>query len=57
MKDISKWEKEYLTMNKNLNDREKEILNGSELKSHEGMMFGRMYADWKVRRGADDIQD
>ncbi len=57
MKDIPKWEKEYLTMNKNLNDREKEILNGSELKSHEGMIFGRMYSDWKSRRGADDIQD
>ena len=57
MKDISKWEKEYLTMNKNLNDREKEILNGSELKSHECMIFGRMYSDWKSRRGDNDIQD
>ena len=34
-----------------LNKREKEILDGDELKSHEGMVFGRMYADWK--RGED----
>ena len=34
-----------------LSKREKEILAGSPLKSHEGMMFGRMYADWKIRKG------
>ena len=46
VKRISNWEKEYLTMNKNLSKREKEILEGSELKTHEGMVFGRMYAHW-----------
>ena len=48
-KEIPNWEKEYLTMNNKLSDREREILKGSELKSHEGMLFGRMYADWKER--------
>ena len=47
-KDIPNWEKEYPTMDGvTLTKREKEILDGDELKSHEGMMFGRMYADWK----------
>ena len=53
IKDILGWETEYLTMSKNLNDREKEILKGSELRSHEGMVFGRMYADWKTQKGYD----
>ena len=53
VKDIPNWEKEYLTMDVTLTKREKEILEGSEIKSHEGMMFGRMYADWKKRRGDD----
>ena len=47
VKRISNWEKEYLTMNKNLTKREKEILEGSELKPNEGLVFGRMYAHWK----------
>ena len=51
IKDILEWETEYLTMSENLNDREKEILKGSELRSHEGMVFGRMYADWKKQKG------
>jgi hypothetical protein len=33
-----------------LNKREKELLDGAEIKSHEGMVFGRMYADWKRRK-------
>ena len=53
VKRISNWEKEYLTMNKNLTKREKEILEGSELKPNEGMVFGRMYADWKKQKGYD----
>ena len=47
---ITNWEKEYLSMNRNLADREKEILKGDAIKSHEGMLFGRMYSDWKRRR-------
>ncbi len=51
-KEIEKFPKEYPTMEGVvLSKREKEILEGSPLKSHEGMMFGRMYADWKQRRG------
>ena len=50
-KEISNWEKEYLTMDVKLTDRQKEILNGDELKSHEGMLFGGMYADWKEKKG------
>ena len=51
IKAIPKWEGEYLRMNKNLTDREKEILKGDLIKSHEGMVFGRMYADWKKQKG------
>ena len=52
-KEIPNWEKEYLTMNNNLSKRQIEILEGAELKSHEGMVFGGMYADWKKRKGYD----
>ena len=50
-KEIPNWEKEYLTMNNNLSKREREILEGAELKSHEGMVFGGMYSDWKKQKG------
>ena len=53
IEDILQWEKEYLTMNKKLTDREKEILKGDAIKTHEGMVFGRMYADWKKQKGYD----
>jgi len=49
--DLPNWEREYLTMNTELSKREKELLEGSEIKSHEGMIYGRMYSDWKVRKG------
>ena len=51
IKAILKWEGEDLRMNRNLTDREKEILKGDLIKSHEGMVFGRMYADWKKQKG------
>ncbi len=51
LKDISNWEKEYLNMDVKLSKREIELLEGADIKSHEGMIFGRMYADWKRRRG------
>ena len=53
IEDILQWEKEYLTMNKNLTDREKQILKGDSIKTDEGMVFGRMYADWKIQKGYD----
>mgnify|MGYP001264236204 FL=1 len=51
---IANWEKEYKKMAKNLSEREIELLDGSPIKSHEGMMYGAMYADWKVRKGNVD---
>tara|TARA_B100000427_G_C15336677_1_gene519285 strand:+ start:638 stop:811 length:174 start_codon:yes stop_codon:yes gene_type:complete len=51
IQDLPNWEKEYLTMNNNLTDREKELLKGDPIKSHEGMMYGCMYNDWKIRKG------
>ena len=53
IKEIPNWEKEYLTMDVQLNERQKEILNGDEIKSYEGMVFGGMYSDWKKRKGYD----
>ncbi len=51
IKDIPNWEKEYLSMDISLSIREKELLKGDDIKSHEGIVYGRMYADWKVRKG------
>ena len=52
IKEIPNWESQYLEMAKNeLTDREKELLKGDSIKSHEGMVYGRMYADWKRRKG------
>ena len=56
IKDIPNWEKEYLTMDVQLSKRQKELLEGDNIKSHEGMIFGAMYADWKKRRGFDEIE-
>ena len=53
MKDIPNWESEYLTMNDTLSKRQKEILEGAEIRSHEGMVFGGMYSDWKKQKGYD----
>ena len=53
---IENWESEYdMTMNDgNRTKREQEILEGSPLKSNEGMIYGRMYADWKKRKTDED---
>ena len=53
IKEIPNWEKEYLTMDVPLTERQKEILNGDVIQSHEGMLFGGMYSDWKKRKGYD----
>jgi hypothetical protein len=53
---IEKWESEYLTMQKSkLSKQQIDILSGRNLKSHEGMIYGSMYADWKRRKGYDEI--
>ena len=55
IKDVPKWEQEYKGMVSDLTEREKELLDGAHIKSHEGMMYGRMYRDWITRR--EDEQD
>ena len=52
IEEISKFPEEYKKMmGSKLTKRQIEILDGDDLKSHEGMMFGEMYSDWKKRRG------
>ena len=49
---IQNWEKDYLKTNRSkLTDQQVDILEGRELKSHEGMIFGEIYADWKKQKG------
>ena len=51
---IKNWETEYLQVNrKQLTNQQVEILEGRELKSNEGMVFGQMYSDWKKSKGYD----
>ena len=51
---IEKWESEYLTMLRTeLSKKQIDILSGRDLKSHEGMIYGTMYSDWKRRKGYD----
>lgn len=50
--EIPKFPGEYKKMMKgNLSERQIAILDGAELTSAEGMVFGGMYADWKRQRG------
>ena len=52
---IQNWEKEYLQMNrKQLTQQQVDILEGRELKSNEGMIFGQMYSDWKKSKGYEE---
>ena len=51
IKEVPNWEIEYLTMDVTLSKRQKEILEGAQLKSNEGMVFGGMYSDWKRIKG------
>jgi len=53
IKEIPNWEEQYLAMDVNLSTREKELLKGDPIKSHEGMIYGRMYRDWKDRKEVD----
>ena len=56
IKEISNWEKEYLDMARNdLSKQQIELLEGRDIKSHEGMIYGQMYRDWKTRKGYDLI--
>ena len=50
IKDIPNWEKDYLEyMKGNLSKQQIELLEGRDIKSHEGMIYGQMYSDWKRR--------
>ena len=54
IKEISNWENEYKEMMQGLlTKRQLQILDGDELKSHEGMVFGGMYSNWKKLKGYD----
>ena len=56
IEDVKNWEKEYLQMAKGeLSKQQIELLEGRDIKSHEGMIFGGMYADWKVRKGYEKL--
>ena len=52
IKEIPNWESQYKEMmSGKLSKRQVELLDGAEIKSHEGMIFGGMYSDWKNRKG------
>tara|TARA_B100001250_G_C19048844_1_gene464880 strand:- start:272 stop:451 length:180 start_codon:yes stop_codon:yes gene_type:complete len=50
-RDLENWEQEYSVMDVPRTEREQELLDGEDIKSHEGMVYGRMYSDWKRRKG------
>ena len=50
-RDLDNWQQEYSTMPVDRTTREEELLNGADIKSYEGMMYGRMYSDWKTIKG------
>ena len=50
IKEIPNWEKEYLEMARGeLSKQQIELLEGRDIKAHEGMIYGAMYVDWKRR--------
>ena len=50
IKKIPNWEKEYLeSMRDTLSKQQIELLEGRDIKAHEGMIYGAMYCDWKKR--------
>ena len=49
---LENWELSYLKENKNkLSKQQIELLEGRDIKSHEGMIYGQMYNDWKHQKG------
>jgi len=51
IKEIPNWEKIYLNdMKDSLSKQQIELLNGRDIKAHEGMIYGEMYADWREKR-------
>ena len=55
IKNIPNWEKEYLkSMRDKLSKQQIELLEGRDIKAHEGMIYGEMYNDWKVKQSLID---
>ena len=55
IKEIPNWEKQYLdTMRSKLSKQQVELLEGRAIKSHEGMVYGQMYADWKRSKNENE---
>ena len=51
IKNIPNWEKDYLkSMRDKLSKQQIELLEGRDIKAHEGMIYGEMYSDWKVKQ-------
>jgi len=51
IKDLPNWEKEYLEMARtDLSKQQIELLEGRDIKSNEGMIYGQMYNEWKRRK-------
>ena len=50
IKEVPNWEKDYLSLEPQISKRQRELLGGAKIGSHEGMLYGQMYADWKKRR-------
>ena len=57
IKDIPNWEKEYLErMRSKLSKQQIELLEGRDIKSHEGMIFGQMYSHWKIIKENESLE-
>jgi len=55
IKEVPNWERDYLELKrKELSKQQVELLEGRDIKSHEGMIFGQMYRDWKIIKGYDE---
>ena len=49
------WEKEYLQMARGeLSKQQIELLEGRDIKAHEGMIYGEMYSDWKFKQSLSE---
>ena len=50
IKEVPNCEKDYLSLEPQISKRQRELLEGAKIGSHEGMLYGQMYSDWKKRR-------
>ena len=55
LKEVPEWEKIYLAIMKdNLSKQQIELLEGRDIKAHEGMIYGEMYSDWKFKQSLSE---